>query len=86
MFCFSKGVETGKFFGFKQWLPLSIGNSFSCGLRGWGGDHKFVTSFWRGDHIFYEMWQARFGDQFYAKIVWCYLWTTSSYPKLRLCV
>ena len=55
MFCFSKGVETGKFFGFKQWLPLSIGNSFSCGLRGWGGDHKFVTSFWRGDHIFYEM-------------------------------
>jgi hypothetical protein len=54
VFCVSKRVETGMCFGFKQWLSLSIGNSFYCGLGGWGG-HKFVTSFWKGDHIFDEM-------------------------------
>ena len=85
MFCSSKKVGTSKCFGFEQWLPLSIGNSFSCGLRG-GEGHRFVTSFWKWGHIFDDMWQARVGDQFYAKIVWRYLWTTISHAKLRLCL
>jgi len=46
VFCISKRAGTSKCFVFKQWLPLSIGNSFSCGLKG-GGGHKLVTSFWK---------------------------------------
>ena len=33
VFFISKTVQTGKWFGFKQWQLLSIGSSFPCGLE-----------------------------------------------------
>jgi hypothetical protein len=57
MFCIKKLVRTVKCFGFKQWQLLATGNSFSCGLVGWG--HKFVTLFWNGGQTFVTKCEKR---------------------------